>query len=171
MKARRKMISRLVLATLLASAGAAPVATAMPVKDTPYYSSKAYAPSAAQTRHARQHGQAARGGEPGPALGGVDRRACGGPRERRQVRPAHGGDALHACGRPGERLKSDLRTEAAADPSRAPKTPIGMPTWPVNPQPIVPPPRSRSPLTAMAATSTGRSPSWPWARSCSAAAS
>ena len=35
-------------------------------------------------------------------------------------------------------VKVDLRTENAADPSRAPEPPLGLPTWPLNPQPIVP---------------------------------
>src|SRR5687767_6140830 len=35
-------------------------------------------------------------------------------------------------------VKVDLRTENAADPSRAPEAPLGLPTWPVDPQPIVP---------------------------------
>jgi hypothetical protein len=35
--------------------------------------------------------------------------------------------------------KQDLRGEAAADTSRAPETPAGVPTWPVNPKPIAPP--------------------------------
>lgn len=34
--------------------------------------------------------------------------------------------------------KTDLRSEAAADPTRAPEPPVGMPTWPVDPQPITP---------------------------------
>jgi hypothetical protein len=34
--------------------------------------------------------------------------------------------------------KTDLRTEAAVDPTRAPEAPVGMPTWPVDPQPITP---------------------------------
>ena len=118
MKARRKMISRLVLATLLASAGAAPVATAMPMKDTPYYSSKAYAPSAAQLD---MHASTVK--PPAPANQDL--------RSEASIAPTRA--AAHASV-----VKSDLRTEAAADPSRAPKTPIGMPTWPVNPQPIVP---------------------------------
>jgi hypothetical protein len=32
----------------------------------------------------------------------------------------------------------DLRSENAADPSRAPEAPVGMPTWPVDPQPLTP---------------------------------
>ena len=53
-------------------------------------------------------------------------------------------------------VKSDLRTEAAADPSRAPKTPVGMPTWPVNPKPIAPP--APQPV---AAVSDGGDFEWP----------
>ena len=141
MKARRKMISRLVLATLLASAGAAPVATAMPVKDTPYYSSKAYAPSAAQMD---MHASTVKP----PAAANQDLRS------EATIAPARAAahasvvksdlrtEATSAPTRAAAQVsvvKSDLRTEAAADPSRAPKTPIGMPTWPVNPQPIAPP--------------------------------
>ena len=32
----------------------------------------------------------------------------------------------------------DLRSEASADTSRAPKTAPGAPTWPVNPKPLTP---------------------------------
>ena len=88
MKARRKMITRLVLATLLASAGAAPVAASMPVSDTPFYSSKAYAPSAAQVD---MHASTVK--PPAPANQDLRTEAssgparAGSPRERRQVRP------------------------------------------------------------------------------------
>jgi hypothetical protein len=37
-----------------------------------------------------------------------------------------------------EPAKMDLRSEAAVDPTRAPDPPVGMPTWPVDPQPITP---------------------------------
>ncbi len=119
MKARRKMITRLMLATLLASAGAAPVAASMPVNDTPFYSSKAYAPSAAQMDI---HASTVK--PPAPANQDLRSEASSAPTRA----------AAHASV-----VKSDLRTEAAADPSRAPKTPVGMPTWPVYPQPIAPP--------------------------------
>lgn len=39
----------------------------------------------------------------------------------------------------GATAKQDLRSENAADPSRAPKTPAGVPSWPVNPRPLTPP--------------------------------
>jgi hypothetical protein len=32
----------------------------------------------------------------------------------------------------------DRRSEAAADPTRAPELPVGLPTWPVDPKPITP---------------------------------
>jgi len=38
----------------------------------------------------------------------------------------------------------DLRTEAAADGTRAPEPPPGLPTWPLNPQPL--PPVSHEPV-------------------------
>ena len=34
--------------------------------------------------------------------------------------------------------QQDLRTEAAADKSPAPEAPVGLPTWPIDPEPIVP---------------------------------
>jgi hypothetical protein len=34
--------------------------------------------------------------------------------------------------------QGDLRSEAAADTTRAPETPVGLPTWPMEPKPIVP---------------------------------
>jgi hypothetical protein len=36
--------------------------------------------------------------------------------------------------------KSDLRSENAADPSRAPEPPVGLPTWPLDPKPLTPVP-------------------------------
>ena len=60
--------------------------------------------------------------------------------------------ALHASV-----VKSDLRTEAAADPSRAPKNPVGMPTWPVNPQPLTPPAKPQP----VAVDGDGGSFEWP----------
>lgn len=35
-------------------------------------------------------------------------------------------------------IGSDMRTENARDSSRAPKAPVGLPTWPLDPQPLVP---------------------------------
>jgi hypothetical protein len=133
MKARRK-ITRLAIATLLATAAAAPpVATAMPVKDAGY-TSKAYAPSAATMDiHASTV-------KP-PAAAGQDLRSEG---------------SIPASSRQASVVQSDLRTEAAADPSRAPKNPVGMPTWPVDPQPLTPP--AQQPV---ASVSDGGDFEWP----------
>lgn len=138
MKARRKMISRLVLATLLASAGAAPVAASMPVDDTAFYSSKAYAPSAAQMD---MHASTVK--PPAAASQDLRTEASMAP-SRATVRASvvkpdlrtEGAIAPSRAVAHASVVKSDFRTEAAAAPSRAP---VGMPTWPVNPKPIAPP--------------------------------
>ena len=36
-------------------------------------------------------------------------------------------------------VQQDLRSEAAKDPSRPAESPTGLPTWPVDPQPLTPP--------------------------------
>jgi len=112
----RKM-SRLAIASLLAAAVTAPAATAMPVEHGGF-TSKAYAPSSAKSdMHASTVHR--------PASAYQDLRAEG------SIAPSRAAAKASV-------IKPDLRTENAADPSRAPQPPVGLPTWPVDPKPLVP---------------------------------
>ena len=111
---RRKMY-RLAIAALLAAGVAATPAMAQPSQEG-MYTSKAYAPSsAAMDMHASTVHK--------PAAANQDLRTEG------SIAPSRA--AHHA-------MTADLRGEFAADPAPAPEPPVGMPTWPVDPQPIAP---------------------------------
>jgi len=59
----------------------------------------------------------------------------------------------------GQVTTADLRTEAAKGPSTSPAPPAGLPTWPVDPKPIVP-----APAAPVAATDgDGGTIEWPTA--------
>ena len=111
----RRKTCRLLVASLLAAAVAAPAATAMPSVE---YTSKANAPrKAADDLHAST--------VQAPAPAKQDLRAEGSIAGSRA--------AAHAQS-PG----ADLRGEWAAYPTPAPEPPVGLPSWPVDPKPIVP---------------------------------
>ena len=111
----RRKTCRLLVVSLLAAAVAAPAATAMPSVE---YTSKANAPrKAADDMHASTVHR--------PAPAKQDLRAEG---------SIAGSRAAAQAQVPG----ADLRSENAVDPTRAPEPPIGLPTWPVDPEPIVP---------------------------------
>lgn len=112
---RRKM-SGLAIASLLAAALTAPVANAKPIHGP--YTSNGHAPSAAQMdMHASTVEK--------PASANQDLRTEG------SIAPSRAAADANV-------VKQDFRSENAADPSRAPESPVGMPTWPVDPKPIAP---------------------------------
>jgi hypothetical protein len=101
-------ITRTIVVALAALAITAPVATAMPID-----------------AHARQdlRGSA----EPAPAA-----------LNSRTKTPAAQRDMYASTVVKPAPQKQDLRSEVAADPSRAPEPPVGLPTWPLDPRPITP---------------------------------
>jgi hypothetical protein len=117
----RRNLSRLAIASLLAVAVCAPMATAKPIDDGGV-KSKAHAPSsAAMDMHASTVKK--------PASANQDLRTeASVPGARPPVSEL---DAAQVT-------KPDLRSENAADPSRAPEPPVGLPTWPLDPKPIIP---------------------------------
>lgn len=108
----RKMF-RLAIASLLAAAFVAPAASAMPIDPT--------GPADAT----------------GPAQ--LDKRAStvDKPAGHQDLRAEGSIPSSRAAAQPSI-LKADLRSENAADPTRAPEPPIGMPAWPLDPKPITP---------------------------------
>jgi hypothetical protein len=52
----------------------------------------------------------------------------------------------------------DRRSEATADPTRAPEPPVGLPTWPLNPE-VLTPPASDEPVTTVSDDGDGLE--WP----------
>ncbi len=137
MQTRSKMY-RLMITALLATAVAAPVASAMPTDNGGYtsYTSKAYTPSSAGKAHTPSSAQTemhASTVRP-PAWTDQDLRSEGSIPSSRAAAPTHA-------------VEQDLRTENTADPSRArSRSCRGR--------------RSRSPPKAMEATSSGP-PRWP----------
>jgi hypothetical protein len=105
----RKTLSSLAVSALLVAAIAAPVATAMPIDP-------------------RQRDMHASTVEKSAAPKQDLRTEAAAEKSRTPVNPQTNAPIA----------KQDLRTEAAADPSRAPELPAGLPTWPLNPKPIVP---------------------------------
>ena len=129
----RRKLTRLVVASLVAVGVAAPAAGAapMPADDGAFK----FAKSAVMDMHASTvHPPAA----PLQDL-----------RTENSIAPSRA--AFHA------QPKLDLRTEAAADPSRAPEPPLGLPTWPVDPKPIVP----AAPVQPVATDGDGIDIEWP----------
>ena len=110
-----RKLFRLAIASLLAAAFVAPAASAMPIDPTG--PADATADPAQMDMHASTVHR--------PPAADQDLRAEGSIPASRA--------AAHAS-----ILKADLRSENAADPTRAPEPPIGMPSWPVDPKPITP---------------------------------
>jgi hypothetical protein len=111
----RKTRSGLVVAALIAAAIGAPVATAMPAVDT-------YKPSTAQDLR-----------------GEASTEQPGTPVSPQTQTPAAQLDMHASTVQKPAPEKQDLRSEAAADPTRAPAPPVGLPTWPLDPRPLAPP--------------------------------
>ena len=144
-------IPKSVLAALAALTVAAPVAGAMPLYDghPPVHGGQAYdvdretgayIPATAQgDLHASTVGPAFESSVTG---GDLRTEAAKSPIESRID--------------PGDVVVADVRTEAAKDPA-GPTPPVGMPTWPVDPKPIVP--AAPEPVSA---TDDGNDPvDWP----------
>jgi len=112
----RSRFARLAVTALVAAAVAAPAtATAMPVPDDGLRSTP-YVPGSAAMYASSVHRQ---------------------PAVHQELRTEGSIPASRAAFQ-ARKAKLDLRTEAAADPSRAPEPPVGLPTWPLDPKPIVP---------------------------------
>jgi hypothetical protein len=117
----RNTLSSVAVAALLVAASG-PVASAMPI-DGPQHSAQAGA-ERKDPRQLDMHASTVQKATPKDDL----RTEAAAEGSSTPVKPQTGTPIA----------KGDLRSEAAADPSRAPEAPVGMPTWPVDPKPIVP---------------------------------
>jgi hypothetical protein len=132
----RGKFAGMIVGTLVAAALLAPVASAQPILEQGHqYTSKAYAPkSAAMDMHASTVVAAAA------------------PKQDLRTEGASRTTVTHT-----EVLPGDLRSENSADPSRAPEAPVGLPTWPLDPKPIVQP----APQTVATDGGDGIDVDWP----------
>ena len=127
----RKSISRIAIATMVAAAVAVPTAGAMPSEGV-VYGSAAYE-AEQQDMHASTVQK--------PESSAGDRRGEG---------------SIDGSRAQADVSKADYRTEAAKGPSTS-TPPVGMPTWPVDPKPIV-----AAPADAVTATDgDGGTIDWP----------